>query len=69
MIVGGYTLDLYCDVENEQHSYREFPHQFYAQTKQECYREARRCGWTINDKTGFCYCPKCKKAKRVEVSG
>ena len=71
MIVGGYTLDLYCDnvlgkeknlfggLNGDAHKYHEFPHNYGGETRQEAERAARKDGWTINNKAGTCLCPKC----------
>lgn len=72
MRVGGYSLDLYCDrlsikngeVQDEHgHRYDEFPHQFYAETGQECDRQARKRGWLIS--TNRTLCPKCSGKRRT----
>jgi hypothetical protein len=67
MIVGVYSLDLYC--ENENHVPR-FPGddrpglgEFLGRTRSQCARQARKLGWVINFKTGKCHCPECKKFK------
>lgn len=63
MIVGGYSLELYCDnilSKVNKHEYGEFPHQFYGNDRAEAFKEARRHGWRINAKKGTAYCPKCK---------
>lgn len=57
MIVGGYTLDLYCD--NEQaHGvkgvYNEYVHEFGAT----CRAMARKDGWKLTPE-GKAYCPLC----------
>lgn len=59
MIVGCYTLDLYCDREEgePQHGFREFPHQFTGHTEGDCMQDARARGWRFRD--GAAYCPKC----------
>lgn len=71
MMVGCYTLDLYCDNESTEHehsgtSYDEFPHQFTGEIASECRAKARRAGWQLNLRTGKAICPKCAgKAKGV----
>lgn len=65
MIVGGYTLDLYCNTTNPKHEYNEFPHQFYAETGSECRAAARRAGWKLDLKTGKAWCPKCERPKEA----
>jgi hypothetical protein len=62
VIVGGYTLDLYCDRESTRHAYKEFPHVFYAQTGSRCRREARAVGWNLT-RGGEAICPKCSGKK------
>jgi hypothetical protein len=62
---GTYTLDCYCDHENDQHSFREFPHQYQGQTEGECKREARQDGWRFHH-GGTATCPKCMKRKKTE---
>lgn len=71
MIVGGYTLDLYCDnseikagevTDRHGHDFQEFPHQFYAETGEACRRKARKQGWRLDMRgAGKAYCPKCTK--------
>jgi hypothetical protein len=56
---GGYTLDLYCDHENEAHRWNEFPHQFAGASEAECARRARLCGWVLHDLTRTATCPTC----------
>lgn len=64
MIVGGYTLDLYCDTENPAHDLREN----YAKDKTsvggidqaDAVKKARAWGWTINWHTMQARCPLCK---------
>lgn len=59
MIVGGYTLDLYCDRESKAHEYKEFPHEYTAELGSVTRRNARRDGWVLNMKEGTAICPKC----------
>ena len=63
MIVGCYVLDLYCDLENPDHKYDEFPHQYTAETGGKCRKDARREGWKLNLWEGTAICPKCNKKK------
>lgn len=64
MIVGCYTLDLYCDKENDAHEFNEFPHQFTGRTKSSCIRQAIKNGWSVRlDKA---VCPKCKRRRKNE---
>jgi hypothetical protein len=66
VIVGGYTLDLYCDVmlEDWQHSYDYGKDQITGETGGECRRRARRIGWRLDLKSGTATCPTCVKAGR-----
>jgi hypothetical protein len=67
MIVGCYTLDLYCDAKNDSHGYKEFPHVYTNHTEGRCKRDARRDGWRFRkraDGTWAAYCPKCSKRKK-----
>lgn len=70
MIVECYSLELYCDNEEvgtnyvlerdpRKHDYKEFPHVFTGERRQDCERQARNIGWMINNRTGICLCPKC----------
>lgn len=66
-VVGGYTLDVYCDHENDDHEHSAFwpgrVDTFYGETKGECMRAARRRGWTIRrDHTATC--PICSGKRR-----
>jgi len=71
MIVGGYTLNLYCDGEAHGNGhFSEFAE--FCDDSINCYRavrkEARESGWILR-KDGSALCPKCsnKKAKSKEV--
>ena len=67
MIVGGYTLDLYCDREACQHrnDANWNPRQYTAELGSRCRSDARRDGWLLT-RDGKAYCPNCR-ANRVEV--
>jgi len=54
-----YTLDLYCDHENDAHGWREFPHSYTGETFAECARAARNGGWVIHRKLRTATCRKC----------
>lgn len=60
MIAGCYTLDCYCDCDNPEHKYNEFPHQFTGATYGTSVRAARAAGWRFL-RDGQAKCPKCKK--------
>ncbi len=65
-IVSGYTLDLYCDAENEDHSWQEFPHEYLDPEKgSACRRMARKAGWIINEGNNYALCPKCNKKTKT----
>ena len=75
MIVGGYSLDLYCEnsgpilatgKDAHGHNYSEFPHQFFGEYGRECRAEARRKGWKLLP-DGQAYCPKCTPPKRTKT--
>ena len=56
----GYTLDLYCKYENEEHSFQEFPHQYLGENWADVSRQARKEGWVIH-RNVTATCPKCVK--------
>lgn len=58
MEVSSYAMDLYCDIDNPQHLYNEFPHSFTGETNAECKKQARKRGWKFK-KDGTVVCPKC----------
>ena len=70
MLIGCYTLDLYCDndksgvKEDGTHDWREFPHPFTGETFAVCAREARGRGWIISKNHDLC--PKCSGKVRDE---
>lgn len=71
MIVGCYTVDLYCEnAEGVQatcsvgYGYKG-PPQYVGQTEGECLRAARADGWLFTrDRPRKAYCPKCAKERR-----
>lgn len=68
MIVGVYSLDLYCENEGEYndgiHPFRYLLHSYVGETRQECFRKARANGWKLNFRKGTAICPICTRAKR-----
>lgn len=75
MIVGGYTLDLYCD-NKDKHTflssggyyfisdtgnYIPINNQFTGEVYRECVKEAREAGWLVNRSKDKCLCKYCKK--------
>ena len=67
MIVGCYSLHLYCSRDNPEHGFGEFPHQFTGETGKECRAKARICGWRLDMKSNTAVCPKC--ARKVVADG
>lgn len=56
---GSYTLDLYCDHDNPDHTRCEFPHEIGdAVSESEARRIARSLGWKLH-RDGTATCPKC----------
>jgi len=65
MIVGCYTMDLYCDDPEHIAIYGQQP-QWTGRDLAECKREAKRDGWTFFTPRGDppqCRCPVCSKRK------
>lgn len=69
MIVGGYSLDLYCDYGDKDkgllhyHRYNGGTAHFDAFSRVEAHRMAREEGWKLEgDK---CYCPKHAKSPEL----
>lgn len=72
MIVGGYALDLYCELE-DQHSVEsrvkdEHFGEYVGRNRTECARGARRDGWRINFKKGAAYCPQHRNHHRPTLT-
>lgn len=67
MIVGCYSIDLYCDGEYS-HDYDEGKADFADKNESRCYRQARRAGWIINTREQKAYCPNCTKLRRSRKS-
>ncbi len=63
MIVGGYTLHLYCDFKDESFGHGR-PGEFAGETKGHAFRDALRSGWKIDLKAGTALCPNCAKEGR-----
>lgn len=71
MIVGCYTLDLYCRFDGTSdgpqagtvvHGYNSQPHQFTGPTLSNCRAQARKRGWTFEDDDDAT-CPMCNRRK------
>lgn len=70
MIVGCYTLDLYCDVEGCTYNLRAGqlqPSQYTGVAGTECKRAARKDGWRFQDADDGqrAICPVCAKARKI----
>lgn len=70
MIVGGYSLDLYCDYPDDSFEHMglaEYPGPgkgfFFAETGESARKQARQVGWSVWK--GKCLCPYCKKLGRT----
>lgn len=73
MIVGCYSMDLYCDTNHSQGaSSREYGlaqrDQYTGRTEGACKKEARKDGWLFR-RNGKVYCPACVKEKRIPDIG
>ena len=58
MIVGCYSMDLYCDFGPHPIGY-DFPHQFTGRTEAECFRNSKKRGWKIYPAQRKAKCPRC----------
>lgn len=67
---GSYDLHLYCDHENPDHSFQEFPHVYGEgfETGGQARAEARRDGWKLHS-DGTATCPKCMATLRKMKKG
>jgi len=67
MIVGGYSLHLYCDgarhAELHPNKLGSLDAEFAGHDEADCNRQARRKGWRLNKQQGKAYCPACIKAR------
>ena len=68
MIVGGYTLELYCDARPDDTLHTRALivagdgfGEFVGEKASTCRRLARKAGWLLNLKEGTCICPACRK--------
>jgi len=68
VIVGCYTLDLYCDhphdqeIDNNQEHYGDHLAQFTGRTETGCIQRARAAGWSINKSADRVMCPRHRRA-------
>lgn len=71
MIIGGYTVHLYCDNEKAKHRLRqldgayhmsvagvEFDYEFAGRNEAQCLRQAKNTGWRIS-RDKIVICPVC----------
>lgn len=65
MIVGCYTMHLYCDGPGP-HGYGTMPLELTGRTEGECFAQSRKKGWKIDNHEHKAYCPKCKPKKTKE---
>ena len=64
MIIGCYTLNLYCEVPE---CTEEMPWEYAGRTGGSCRQQARRQGWQLMLVYGVCVCLGCgKKGRRVQ---
>lgn len=61
MIVGGYTMHLYCDNDETRHPSKLHGKAYYGRTFTGCARQARQDGWFIEKRAGRVICPMCRK--------
>lgn len=63
MIVGCYSLHLYCDIPNDSHKHR-LHGEFTGDTSSEARQKARNEGWKFNRDQKRVICPRCIAAGR-----
>ena len=64
MILGCYTLTLYCDVPGCKHNDscgKWVPDEFTGESGGECRKAARKAGWQLLLRYGNATCPECCK--------
>lgn len=62
----GYSVHLYCDHENEEHRFQEFPHEITEyETLRASLAAARKSGWKIDLKERTATCPKCVRTLKA----
>ena len=62
MIVGCYSLDLYCDNE-DAHIHEHYSFEATGRSRAQCLRAAKRAGWAVDSRKRTVRCPKCKGKK------
>lgn len=58
--VSCYSMDLYCDHDSENHTHKEFPHNYIGKSNSSCKRQAKKEGWRWHSNGGLS-CPKCSE--------
>lgn len=66
MIVGCYTLHLYCDTKLAAHRNVPFPGEYCGETASECRQLARKVGWKLDLAKGTATCPNCVRAQKEQ---
>ena len=70
MIVGGYSLHLYCD--NVLHAFRHpdkvgsLDAEFAGHERADCRKDAKAKGWKLDFKKGTACCPKCQRLDKED---
>jgi len=68
VIVGGYSLHLYCDhprhMELHPNKYEAIDGEYAGPTEVDCRKQAREKGWTFS-RDGKAYCKKCRNLPRA----
>lgn len=67
MIVGCYTLDLYCDDPEHARPIGMLigaPFQYTGRTRTGCVQEAKADGWKLQDRADRAICPACARRRR-----
>jgi len=74
MIVGGYTMDLYCENIGTPlagslfdvcgHRYDGGKASFFAEDSLKCRQQAYAQGWILRVSKGLAYCPACTKGMK-----
>ena len=71
MIVGAYTLHLYCETNGCEYARRYVNgerFEFVGSNASQCYREAREHGWKISLKERSAHCPECSAARGKKLA-
>lgn len=64
---GGYVFHAYCDHENPEHEFDEFPHEpGNVQSRAQAIKSLKSYGWRFH-KDGTATCPKCVAATKRDT--